>query len=263
MRWCRGMLMPAAAICAPAVITGCTIYTEPSHVAESPGPARAVHTAVPPPPGPRTGARVSIEGGAFSTFYQALSPAGWWMDRPVCGADYGRVWRPDPDIVGPDFVPYQTGGEWVETDQGWAFVSDYDWGWATFHYGRWCDDARYGWVWIPGDEWAPAWVDWRVGGGYVGWAPLPPPGAGSWATRWIFVEKPYFSGRRVTRYALPPPRMSEARRVTRPVGRVKEHHGYTWFAGPAPEEVRGAESRPVHIVPPAKGSVRRVIIRRH
>ena len=30
------------------------------------------------------------------------------------------------------------------------------------------------WVWVPGVEWAPAWVTWRVGGGYIGWAPLPP-----------------------------------------------------------------------------------------
>jgi hypothetical protein len=30
---------------------------------------------------------------------------------------------------------------------------------------------------VPGIEWAPAWVSWRVGGGYVGWAPLPPRGA--------------------------------------------------------------------------------------
>lgn len=33
-----------------------------------------------------------------------------------------------------------------------------------------------GWVWVPGVEWAPAWVSWRVGGGYIGWAPLPPHG---------------------------------------------------------------------------------------
>jgi len=31
-----------------------------------------------------------------------------------------------------------------------------------------------GWVWVPGDEWAPAWVSWRKGNDFVGWAPLPP-----------------------------------------------------------------------------------------
>jgi hypothetical protein len=29
-------------------------------------------------------------------------------------------------------------------------------------------------VWVPGYEWGPAWVSWRFGGNYVGWAPLPP-----------------------------------------------------------------------------------------
>ena len=27
---------------------------------------------------------------------------------------------------------------------------------------------------MPGREWGPAWVSWRTGGDYVGWAPLPP-----------------------------------------------------------------------------------------
>src|SRR3977135_729720 len=33
-----------------------------------------------------------------------------------------------------------------------------------------------GWVWVPGDQWAPAWVSWRQTDDedYVGWAPLPP-----------------------------------------------------------------------------------------
>jgi hypothetical protein len=31
-----------------------------------------------------------------------------------------------------------------------------------------------GWVWVPGSEWAPAWVSWRESDDYIGWAPLPP-----------------------------------------------------------------------------------------
>jgi uncharacterized protein DUF6600 len=49
-----------------------------------------------------------------------------------------------------------------------------DWGWAAYHYGRWVRDDDEGWVWIPGKEWAPAWVSWRRGGHRVGWAPQPP-----------------------------------------------------------------------------------------
>jgi len=29
-------------------------------------------------------------------------------------------------------------------------------------------------VWMRGVVWAPSWVCWREGGGYIGWAPLPP-----------------------------------------------------------------------------------------
>ena len=32
----------------------------------------------------------------------------------------------------------------------------------------------YGWIWVPGHEWAPAWVTWGESGGYYGWAPLAP-----------------------------------------------------------------------------------------
>lgn len=60
------------------------------------------------------------------------------------------------------------------TDGGWYWVSDEQWAWATYHYGRWVYDSYYGWVWTPDTEWAPSWVSWREGDGYVGWAPLPP-----------------------------------------------------------------------------------------
>jgi hypothetical protein len=62
------------------------------------------------------------------------------------------------------------------TEYGWTWVSDWDWGWAPFHYGRWLTIGGYGWCWVPGTIWGPAWVSWRYGGGYAGWAPLPPPG---------------------------------------------------------------------------------------
>lgn len=65
-------------------------------------------------------------------------------------------------------------GHWVYTDLDWTWASDDGWGWATDHYGRWYFDPADGWVWVPGNEWAPAWVAWRYGGGYAGWAPLPP-----------------------------------------------------------------------------------------
>jgi hypothetical protein len=106
-----------------------------------------------------------------TAFQPVLSPYGEWVEMD----GYGRVWRPNSAVVGADFTPYGTNGHWVYTDEGWVWVSDYAWGWAPFHYGSWVY-ADEGWVWIPGGVWAPAWVQWRYGGGYVGWAPLGPAG---------------------------------------------------------------------------------------
>jgi hypothetical protein len=99
-------------------------------------------------------------------FHQRLSPYGRWETH----ASYGEVWRPR---VAAGWRPYTT-GHWVYTDYGWTWAADESWGWAPFHYGRWYQDASLGWGWVPGNVWAPAWVDWRNGGGYVGWAALPP-----------------------------------------------------------------------------------------
>lgn len=104
---------------------------------------------------------------SLQVFYDELSSFGDWVDNP----DYGYVWRPD---VGRDFRPYYTNGHWVMTKYGNTWVSDYEWGWAPFHYGRWFHDRHDGWIWAPDTEWGPAWVTWRTGGGYYGWAPLAP-----------------------------------------------------------------------------------------
>jgi hypothetical protein len=103
---------------------------------------------------------------SFQFFYDNLSPYGTWISYP----QYGYVWRPN---VGRGFRPYRTRGHWVWSDEyEWIWVSDYDWGWAPFHYGRWHYDRYYGWLWAPDYDWAPAWVVWRSGGDYYGWAPL-------------------------------------------------------------------------------------------
>jgi hypothetical protein len=104
---------------------------------------------------------------SFQTFYDELSPYGQWFNDP----QYGYVWAPS---VGRDFRPYYTNGYWVMTDYGNMWMSDYNWGWAPFHYGRWAMSDYYGWIWVPGNEWGPAWVNWRQGGGYYGWAPMGP-----------------------------------------------------------------------------------------
>src|SRR6266446_9057572 len=107
-------------------------------------------------------------------FYNNLSGGNW-----IEVADYGYGWQPDLAVNDPNWRPYAD-GYWAYTDDGWTWISYEDFGWATYHYGRWAKLTDYGWVWVPGAdlEWGPAWVSWRTGGDYIGWAPLPPRGAG-------------------------------------------------------------------------------------
>ncbi len=108
------------------------------------------------------------EDVSLQSFYDELSPYGQWIQDP----QYGYVWRPDVDQE--EFRPYYTNGRWAMTEYGNTWVSNYDWGWAPFHYGRWVYNRYNNWVWIPDTVWGPAWVSWRSGGGYYGWAPLGP-----------------------------------------------------------------------------------------
>jgi len=102
-----------------------------------------------------------------SLFYEQLAPYGRWMD--VSG--YGYCWR--PTLTAARWKPY-VDGCWVWSSMGWTWQSNEPFGWATYHYGRWVNLSRHGWVWVPGSEWAPAWVSWRQSRDHVGWAPLPP-----------------------------------------------------------------------------------------
>src|SRR5579871_5612318 len=101
-----------------------------------------------------------IQIHSAADFVAPLTPEGTW----VTVGSYGHCWHPR---VAADWRPYCE-GQWVWTDCGWFWQSDEPWGWACYHYGSWVDDPAEGWVWIPGTEWAPAWVEWRSGGGYIG-----------------------------------------------------------------------------------------------
>ncbi len=151
-----------------ATYPGTSQGTPAPAVAEGPAvaadPAAAEVAAIDPNDAEET------DPAALATFKPALSPYGTWYDD----ASYGTVWVPNADEVGAGFSPYLTGGHWAYTDEGYYWASDYSWGWAAFHYGRWMWTDGYGWAWIPGARYAPAWVDWRYGGGYVGWGPMHP-----------------------------------------------------------------------------------------
>jgi len=104
---------------------------------------------------------------SVSFFYDSLDPYGEWVQTP----DYGYCWHPTG--VDENWAPY-TDGYWAYTDSGWTWVSYEDYGGVVYHYGRWAHLPDEGWVWVPGNTWAPAWVSWRTNDDYIGWAPLPP-----------------------------------------------------------------------------------------
>lgn len=106
----------------------------------------------------------------LSTFAAELEPYGVWVDDP----ELGLVWVPDATLLGVGYQPYVSAGHWSYTEQGYYWESDHSWGWVTFHYGRWSRSVAHGWVWVPGARFAPAWVEWRHGGGWIGWAPARP-----------------------------------------------------------------------------------------
>jgi len=122
----------------------------------------------------------------ISYFYEALNPYGIWryVDNVWC-------WQPNATVFDYYWAPYCNHGHWVFTNVGWAWVSDYSWGWAAFHYGRWHRDRELGWLWTPGTEWGPAWVSWRTGPNYYGWAPLPP------KARYVHNDGFYYGDKRV------------------------------------------------------------------
>jgi hypothetical protein len=111
-------------------------------------------------------------GHNVEPYYEALAPHGTWFRTE----SLGWVWQPHETAGSAEWRPYLHGGRWLLTQDGWYWHSEYAWGWAPFHYGRWVCTDRYRWVWIPGTVWAPAWVHWRHTPRYYGWAPLPPDG---------------------------------------------------------------------------------------
>src|SRR5439155_23110527 len=120
----------------------------------------------------------------------------------------------------------------------------------------------YGWVWVPDTTWGPSWVDWRFGGGYVGWAPLPPYGVNvvfdSYSPHWCFVEAPFFTRPHVWSYAVPFERVHYAYSVSAPIRTQVTYGRARWYSGPAPTHIATAVGRPiapVHVAPPRPGVV--------
>ena len=185
---------------------------------------------------------------SLQTFYDELSPYGVWIQDP----EYGYVWRPDVDQE--EFRPYYTNGRWVMTEYGNTWVSEYDWGWAPFHYGRWILNRYSQWIWIPDTTWGPAWVSWRSGGGYYGWAPLSPGinininfGGGyhipnSW---WVFVPQRNIYYDRFPRYH--GNRNVNIYNQTTIINYTGHRSRNTYYTGPRRDDIRRATNRDVRV----------------
>ncbi|WP_443937648.1 DUF6600 domain-containing protein [Pedobacter sp. MW01-1-1] len=185
---------------------------------------------------------------SLQTFYDELSPYGTWIQDP----QYGYVWRPNVDQG--DFRPYYTNGRWVMTEYGNTWVSNYDWGWAPFHYGRWVINRYRQWIWLPDTNWGPAWVDWRSGGGYYGWAPMAPTvGINISFGRGYVVPEIYWNFiPQASIYINVFPRYDYARnnycyRNTTVINNTYVYRSRTYYGGPRMEDIRRATNRNVTV----------------
>src|ERR1700731_772155 len=191
----------------------------------------------------------------YSTFYTKLEPHGAWLET----SDYGYVWQPREAESSRSWRPY-TNGRWVYTDAGWTWISQEPFGWATYHYGRWKRVRGIGWVWVPGDQWAPAWVSWRKSNDYVGWAPLPPEarfdqrtGIHNWSDnyydigpdQYCFVPTREFGAQRIESTIVPPERNVTIVNQTTNVTNITYSNTTVVNEGPNYDEMRAQSREPM------------------
>jgi hypothetical protein len=191
---------------------------------------------------------------SYDTFYTQLDRYGDWRET----SDYGYVWQPR-QAQSRSWRPY-TNGHWVYTDAGWTWVSEEPFGWATYHYGRWTRLRNIGWVWVPGDEWAPAWVSWRKSNDYVGWAPLPPEarfdrgtGIHNWSDsyydvgpdQYCFVETKQFGALRLENAVVPSERNVTIVNQTTNVTNITYNNTTIVNQGPSYDEIRTQTQQPI------------------
>lgn len=192
----------------------------------------------------RASAQYDLNYISYTDFYEILAPYGQWLED----AQLGYVWSPGEDI---NFRPYYTNGHWQMTDYGNTWISDYPWGWACFHYGRWTYDEYYGWLWIPGHNWGPAWVSWRYTDGFYGWAPLSPgiEDAQMVATYkcpsdwWIFIPARYLYSGNYYRFWYGPRDNKKLVKAGNAITNVSEREKAVHITGPSATQVKQATGK--------------------
>jgi hypothetical protein len=187
-------------------------------------------------PGQKAYGQYDNSNVSYNDFYQNLAPYGQW----ISDARYGYVFSPNVD---GDFRPYYTNGHWALTDYGNTWLSDYPWGWACFHYGRWTFDNYYGWIWIPGSVWGPAWVSWRDADGSYGWSPLDPNydfASGDYGCPndwWVFIPYQYIYSGNYYRYWNGPHGNSHIISNSHFINNTYENNHVTFVSGPHEKDV--------------------------
>ena len=143
----------------------------------------------------------------IDTFYDELSPYGGWVcTRALAMSGCPRTSRRAAPLRRRPLNLYRR--VWLVLGLERALCL------GGIHYGRWGYDEDYGWFWVPGDTWAPAWVQWRYSDDYVGWAPVGPGPRGyaygvpenyepPIAESWVLVQPRYMASRVISPDALP------------------------------------------------------------
>lgn len=196
----------------------------------------------------------------YAMFYEALRSYGSWYQAP----EYGYVWQPFVAARNPNWRPY-TDGQWVDSEQGWVWVSNEPFGWATYHYGRWVALRDMGWVWVPGTEWAPAWVIWRQSDEYVGWGPLPPESSdladvGGWVDSYYDFGPGYYSFIPIAQFCAPsyagvivnPYYNVQIIERTKNVTCIYRHNKYVYNCGPRRQDLQNHCPNQIKVRPIAR-----------
>lgn len=160
---------------------------------------------------------------------------------------YGNVWQPTSLPAG--WHPYPA-CHWIyDRTYGWTYDDPTTWGKIVHHYGRWAHDDQAGWIWVPGTEWAPAWVIWRSGGDWTGWAPTPPASDQQEITlasfnadkQWTFIE----TARLANRCDAEPAAIPAAFPASTPVTSIRVVRGIAVYVLPQPVNVMDYDTGPV------------------
>ncbi len=105
---------------------------------------------------------------------------------------YGYVWRP---FLNQAYYPWGWQpyfyGQWADYQGQMFWIPEEPWGWIPYHLGIWQWDKKWGWVWLPGSLFAPAWVDWDFFFGNYCWRPL---SLFDWATRHLHQDEEFRRG---------------------------------------------------------------------